>query len=333
MLPLLQGLNWDIFAPDLVVREFSLSGKRVDYALSSTPPRMQIFIEVKAVGQSVGADRQLFEYAFHEGIPLAILTDGREWNFFLPGEQGSYDERRLQKLNIVERPPQEASQIFQRYLQFEKVKSGEALENARSDYKDISKRKNTAANIPKAWKDLVSEADELLIELIAEKTETLCGFRPAAEDVEDFLLSVDRSGIAPPQPISPPSSPTPRTSTVKPVSERGVSYQIFDQTKKSGNAIDALIDILRTLANRNPHFLGQLSQVVAGRTRNHVAVSRENVYPLKPELAEYTVELVPGWWLGTNISNRDKIRIIRVACDVEKLAFGKDIVISLPNAG
>jgi predicted type IV restriction endonuclease len=50
---------------------------------------------VKQVGQSDRAERQLFEYAFHDGVPMAILTDGREWNFFLPGEQGDYGERRV----------------------------------------------------------------------------------------------------------------------------------------------------------------------------------------------------------------------------------------------
>jgi len=58
-----------------------------------------ILIEVKQVGQSKGADRQLFEYAFHKGVPMAILTDGQEWNFFLPTEQGDYSERQLYKLD------------------------------------------------------------------------------------------------------------------------------------------------------------------------------------------------------------------------------------------
>jgi hypothetical protein len=39
-----------------------------------------------------------------------------------------------------------------------------------------------------------------------------------------------------------------------------------------------------------------------------------------------------GWWLGTNIANRDKMRITEKACEVEKLIFGKDISITLPNA-
>src|SRR5262245_41883646 len=78
VLTILQAIYWDVYDPYSVVREFPLGQRRVDYALSTNPPHKQAFIEVKAVGQSVGADRQLFEYAFHEGIPFAILTDGKE---------------------------------------------------------------------------------------------------------------------------------------------------------------------------------------------------------------------------------------------------------------
>ena len=332
MLPILQSLGWDTLDPTSVVREYPLAGRRVDYALSSSPGRKEIFIEVKALGQSATADRQLFEYAFHEGIPFAILTDGREWSFFLPGEQGTYDDRRVQKLDIVERAPQDVIAIFERYLDRERVRRGEAIQNARSDYQNISKRKNAANEIPKAWNDLVSEPDELLIDLIAEKTETLCGYRPAAEDVENFLvamLSLPGKPAAPAvrRPESgPPIIPGP------PVSERGVQYRILGQTKNASTAIDALIDILRTLARRNPAFLEAVSKVVRARTRNHIARSRDEVYPRKPELVEYTVQLEPGWWLGTNIANRDKMRIVRKACEVERLVFGRDVVIALPNA-
>jgi hypothetical protein len=63
----------------------------------------------------------------------------------------------------------------------------------------------------------------------------------------------------------------------------------------------------------------------------HIARLRDDVYPGRPELMEYTIQLVPGWWRGTNIANRDKMRIIEKACEVERLIFGKNISISLPN--
>jgi len=330
VMPVLQALGWNIFDPNLIVREYSLGSRRVDYALSSTPPRKEIFIEVKAIGQAVGADRQLFEYAYHEGVPFAILTDGREWNFFLPGEQGSYDERRVQKLDIVERPTKEVVEILQRYLEIGRVRSKAALESARADYQNISRRKNAAGKIPAAWQELVGEPDELLMDIVAEKTEVICGYRPAPEDIEAFLIGL--SMVVGPTISQSPKSPLPASPTTLPVSERGVQYQILGQSRKSENAIEALLDILRTLAKRNPHFIERLAPVVRGRTRNHIARSRNDVYPNKPELTEYTTELVNGWWLGTNIANRDKMRIIEKACEVENLKLGKDISITLPNA-
>jgi predicted type IV restriction endonuclease len=336
VLPILQALEWDTLDPTTVYREYPLGTTKVDYALAAPPTKQQIFIEVKALGSSLGGDKQLFGYAYHEGIPFAILTDGREWNFYLPGEQGTYDERRVQKVDIVDRPITETIEVFRRYLTYAKVASGDALKSARADYENLSKRKTAVQNIPAAWRDLASEPDTLLMDLISEKVESLCGYRPGAEDVEEFLLKLTGGSqvqVAMPYPTPKfPPTPTASAPSTQIASERSVSYKIFDQSKHADNAIDALIDILRTLAGKNSSFLEKLAPTVRGRTRNHLAHAREDVYPQKPDLIEYTMQLVPGWWLGTNISNRDKMKIIERACEVEKLTFGKDISISLPNA-
>lgn len=63
-----------------------------------------------------GAERQLFENAFHDGVPMATFTDGREWEFFLPAEQGAYVDRRVYKLDIAERDTKECAQRLERYL-------------------------------------------------------------------------------------------------------------------------------------------------------------------------------------------------------------------------
>ena len=102
VLRILHALGWPAYDTQAVWPEYSLSGRRVDFALCHPPGKPIAFIEVKQIGQSDGAERQLFEYAFHDGVPMAILTDGREWNFFLPGEQGDYGERRVYKLDMME---------------------------------------------------------------------------------------------------------------------------------------------------------------------------------------------------------------------------------------
>ena len=66
-------------------------------------------------------ERQLFEYAFHMGVPMAILTDGQEWHFYLPAEQGLYQERKVYNLNILEREVTESANRLNRYLQYDAV--------------------------------------------------------------------------------------------------------------------------------------------------------------------------------------------------------------------
>src|SRR5271169_5206529 len=122
-LPILHELGWPVFDTSVVIPEYSVEGRRVDYALCHPPNRPAVFVEVKKTGFSEGADRQLFEYAFHIGVPMAILTDGQEWNFFLPGEQGDYGERRVYKLDIVERDVGECAVRLSRYLKYDAIHS------------------------------------------------------------------------------------------------------------------------------------------------------------------------------------------------------------------
>jgi hypothetical protein len=63
LLPALHELGWPVFNTRVVVPEFSLEGRRVDYALCYPANRPAVFVEVKKVGLSDGADKQLFEYA------------------------------------------------------------------------------------------------------------------------------------------------------------------------------------------------------------------------------------------------------------------------------
>jgi hypothetical protein len=180
-------LGWDVFDTSIVAREFVVEGRRVDYALFHPPKKPLIFIEVKKVGASSGADRQLFEYAFHQGVPMAILTDGREWSFYLPAQQGHYNERRVYKLDLLERSIEEAEYRLKRYLGYDNICSGQSLENAKSDYQDAAKNREIQINLPKAWKALLGEKDSLLIDLLAEKVEDLCGYRPNSEACVSFL--------------------------------------------------------------------------------------------------------------------------------------------------
>jgi hypothetical protein len=221
VLPILDALGWPAFDPSVVAPEYNVGTRRVDFALL-THGRPAVFVEVKQPGLAGQADRQLFEYAFHEGVPIAILTDGATWHVYLPAMQGSYDDRRVYLLDLLERDPEESAARLQRYLSRDAVESGEAFERAQTDYKRSRQRKGAEAAIPQAWANLVSEPR--LADLLAAEVESVCGFQPEASDLATFLSSLrptagalpvpsDRSkvpDVAVREPSRQPASPPPR---------------------------------------------------------------------------------------------------------------------------
>ena len=340
VMPVLAALGWEIRDPDIVCREYQIENRRVDYGLVAVGNTPTIIVEVKAIGQIIGGVRQLFEYAFHEGVPMAVLSDGREWSFYLPGEHGGYEERRVYKLDLLERDLGEVCQILRRYLEFGHVKSGEAMEAARNDYKDASQKRQAEDAIPKAWQDIVKEPDEFLIELLTEKTESICGFRPEVERIEEFIVKtlvekrIPRSDtISSPTkpPIVPPTTDGETTITRRKSGSREISYCLFGTPRTTRTAKEALIQILCEMAKRDPEFFEKLSRTAQGRRPNHLARTREEVYPQRPDLAENAIEIKSGWWIGVNIANREKQRILERACEVINIVYGKDLEIEFPN--
>jgi predicted type IV restriction endonuclease len=197
LVPLLQGLGWDSANPEQVAPEFTSGRGRVDFALCLAGRRPAVFIEVKAVGRSLEGDRQLFEYAFHEGVPLCVLTDGREWSFYLPSGQGNYEDRRVYRLQLDERTPAESAEVFRRYLAHDRVKSGQAREDAVRDYQNASARREAARALPQAWAELIDDSDDLLIDLLADRAEAICGFRPGTTEVIKFLKHMPDQALSP----------------------------------------------------------------------------------------------------------------------------------------
>ena len=86
--PMLIGLGWDIYNPDLVIKEYRVEGKkrfrrniRVDIALLGDDCRPFAFIEVKRLDRDYDPRYmgQLEGYASHMDSGIAVLTNGRHW--------------------------------------------------------------------------------------------------------------------------------------------------------------------------------------------------------------------------------------------------------------
>lgn len=287
VLRLLQALSWPTFDPQTVCPEYSLEGRRVDFALCHPPGKPIAFIEVKQVGQSEGAERQLFEYAFHAGVPLAILTDGREWSFFLPGEQGNYGERRVYKLDILERDITECTSRLQRYLSYEAIKSGQALDAAREDYRNVSRERQIMETLPKAWQKLVEEEDSILLELIADTVETLCGYKPTLDTVARFIkdrlqlrnVLVQQSEL----PSARPKLYSPPLLQTQALLHGTYGFTFRGQHFPAHSAREVLTKVIETLSSYDSTFLQRFAALPRhGQKRRYIARILQNCTQVGP---------------------------------------------------
>ncbi len=211
---LLQVLQWPMFSPQIIISEYSVEGRRVDFALCHPPEKPIIFIEVKQVGKIQGAEKQLFEYAFIEGVPIVVLTDGQKWRFFYPAGTGNYKDRLVHELDLIGGKSDEIAERLNRYLNYESVKTGKMVKVIAEDYQNVVYERQIQKGVPEAWNLLVKEQNELLLKIIVEKTSELCGKRPTPEHVITFLQNL----------YAPPVEPTP-TPNMDVISDKQSSYK------------------------------------------------------------------------------------------------------------
>ncbi len=314
VLPILEEVGWNIHDPRFVMPEYSVSGTRVDFALFDRRKRPLIFIEVKMLGKidfnSNEAEEQLFRYAFHQGVPFLILTDGKEWNFFLPLETGSYQDRKLYKLDLLERDQEVIIEKFKRYLSYADVISGTALENAKEDLKKITNIREAKSTIPEAWEQLIRSHDEILLELLSDKVEGICGFKPDENDCIHFLESRYQILIE--------DSPKPRGREIQDstnsINNRNIFVTIDGKTEYCHSAREVMIKIITYLAKRDSTFLDSFQKIAHGEKRHYISRNKMDLYPGRPDIADKASrEFLPGWWIGLNYSKRSIDDIIKLA--------------------
>ena len=277
VLRLLDALTWPRFNTQVIIPEYSVGGRRVDFALCHPPSKPIIFIEVKQVGNIDGAEQQLFEYAFHEGVPIAILTDGREWRFFHPTARGDYRDRKVCELNLSEGDSEENAKHLNRYLNYKSIQTGEAVKAIEEDYRDISKQRQVATRLPEAWSKLLEEADEFLLHAVAEKTESLCGYRPTDEQVLNFLKNLERKTESNRRGTSPSLV---QQNSASPIDTLGKTTHSHYRQQKSKASPKRFIVIMPDERIERPTaqdtFVAALLKLIEMRGEEHVISADEN---------------------------------------------------------
>ena len=133
VLPILRALGWDDanLASMEVLPEYKVESRRADYTLQVKRKKKPIVvIECKRWSQSIEKyEGQICFYAYSKDIPLAIITNGKLWRFYLSGwKASSLSDRIFCETDIEDR--ENAISNLEKYLLKSNVASDEAELNA-----------------------------------------------------------------------------------------------------------------------------------------------------------------------------------------------------------
>lgn len=200
-------LGWDIHNPDEVYEEFPIphETERVDYSLQYEGIN-KVFIEVKKVGTDLEYHRkQLIGYCSLFGVRLAVLTNGIIWWLYLPISEGNFNQKKFCTIDLSDQKikSNDIVKMFEKFLSKENVVNGKAVKSAENLLNSKQKEFSIDQTLPKAWNKIKTDQNAVLIKLISNATEKMCGCKPSPEVVKKFIMSL------PPQ-VSPPiiSKPT-----------------------------------------------------------------------------------------------------------------------------
>ena len=355
VLPILQELNWDIFNTKVVRPENITLGKdRADFALCDDNGDLKVFIEVKRLGGvDQRAEKQVMGYAHDKKVRIAVLTDGKTWSLYLPYEAGGYEERQVFKLDLSERfphSPQKSSEVLQRYLEQSRVVSSkaEALEAARV----FLFLKKYREDNPDIWKNTVGRAIvnfEQALNFLAIPLKEKIEPKSAQDNIIDYFHSLLReknsqssSGITEQQMQSEAerqdsSTPTPIDNGNEREKRKGGRNQgsrrgelvILGKSFHYSDAKGAMVLVFKELQKREPGFYQRFYNDPQnhGRTRRTLAQDPRELYD-RTHLAKNYERIGGNWVIGTNNSNLQKEKIIKIAAEVAGLKFGRDIIVN-----
>jgi len=164
--------------------------------------------------------------------------------------------------------------------------------------------------------------DLMLVPLRQKTLEVLLGLRAVpGESFDDVIGRLARSQQNSCKSVAESRLSDSRTNLGEPY-----AFSLFGERQGAHTARDLLVAVLRVLNELDANLLPELSRYQA-RKRRYVARLPERLYPGRPDLARYSAKVTEGWWVGTNYSQRGVERILRLACSVCGLDYGKDLVI------
>ncbi len=200
--PVLDDLGWDTTGPEVLLEHqvgTSKSGGKVDIALRGRR-RVVALIEAKAPREDLDKHvEQVIWYAFYAGISICVLTNGPEWRFYLPKEDGPPDECCFARLDLTNDPIDRLGEDLDTFLGKENLLSGAALRRATEVLEARRQADRLKERLPEIWSRMVTEPDVRLVDLVIGQAYEEMNLRPAAEQVKAVLRGLPVPAVPKPE--------------------------------------------------------------------------------------------------------------------------------------
>ena len=104
--PLLRGLGWDTGDPSQVLPEYRSAAGSADYALLGLSGSPQVIVEAKKLGThlDVKVRQQVTSYCQEEGVPFAVITDGRRWEIYDIFQRAAMKDSQVSSFDLGDQP-------------------------------------------------------------------------------------------------------------------------------------------------------------------------------------------------------------------------------------
>jgi hypothetical protein len=331
VLPILQACGWSTHKTDEVCPEYATQdNQRVDYALLRGGKPL-IFIEVKhRLDNDRSLDKgieQVLNYAYKEGVPVAVLTDGDAWFFYWPAApEQRYAQRLAQAIRLTRTEPAEAATILRKYLQKSPDLSPTRLRKTIEEAFHLNK-------LPALLEEIFQNpTDELveLIERIAKQRDIDVGKEQIRAFLPQWLKKYKPSDSSPSSSAMPSNTPsTPHASGAPPLSSppTDLGYYYKGTFYPASGKKDIYVEIIGRLMQDFPDFADRFSKESVGDTRYYLFRKSEKDR-LPEEMQKYYEqnsrqyrEIEQDWLVLADLNDDNKRRKLRQAAEIAGLPF------------
>ncbi|MDX1708944.1 MAG: hypothetical protein R3274_10115, partial [Desulfobacterales bacterium] len=124
--------------------------------------------------------------AAQQKVDIAVLTNGIIWWFYLTNSAGNSQDKWFYSADLLKQNQDVIVPNLIDLLGKNKVANGQALKAAHT-LNQNKNQKMAADVIPEAWNKLISQPNMILVEVLRESTEKICGCGVEVKLVERFL--------------------------------------------------------------------------------------------------------------------------------------------------